>query len=342
MATIRAKTLTRTTDRAQRLARARRRPSHAGTALLLALAGALAACGGGPSSSPERKLIAIVTPPHDNPFFKAEAEAAEAKARELGYDAVVQTHDDDAHKQDQILDTVIARGAAAIILDNAGVDASITAVEKAKRAGVPSLLIDREINATGVAVAQIVSNNYQGAALGAQEFVRLLGEQGNYFELTGRESDSNAAIRSQGFHDVLDRYPELKLVARQSANWSQPEAFQKVETMLQAHPNVQGIIAGNDTMALGAAAALEAAGRGDVIVVGFDGNPDVIAAIGRGSNIKATVLQPAWRIAQLAVEQAHHYLTTGATGAPEKQSIDCILVTPRNAAEFGVFRLKEE
>jgi len=63
----------------------------------------------------------------------------------------------------------IARGAKAIILDNAGADATVAAVQKAKDAGIPSFLIDREINASGVAAAQIVSNNYQGAQLGAQE-----------------------------------------------------------------------------------------------------------------------------------------------------------------------------
>jgi erythritol transport system substrate-binding protein len=282
-------------------------------------------------------LIAIVTPPHDNPFFKAEAEAAAAKAQELGYETLVQTHDDDAHKQDQIFDMIIAKGAAAIILDNAGVDASIAAIQKAKAAGIPSFLIDREINATGIAVTQIVSNNYQGATLGGQEFVRLMGEKGNYFELTGRESDSNAPIRSRGFHDVIDKYPDMKMVAQQAANWSQTEAFQKIETMLQANPDVQGVIAGNDTMAMGAAAALKAAGRSDVIVVGFDGSPDVIESIKAG-DIKATVLQPAWRIAEMAVEQAHQYLTTGSTGQPEKQSVDCVLVTTDNAHRFDMFR----
>lgn len=297
----------------------------------------LTACSQSPTAS---NLIAIITPPHDNPFFKAEAEAAAAKSQELGYEILVQTHDDDAHKQDQIFDMAIAKGAAAIILDNAGVDASIAAIRKAKAAGIPSFLIDREINVTGIAVSQIVSNNYQGANLGAQEFVRLMGEKGNYFELTGRESDSNAAVRSRGFHDVIDKYPDLKMVAQQSANWSQTEGFQKIETMLQANPDVQGVISGNDTMALGAAAALKAAGRSDVIVVGFDGSPDVVEAIKAG-DVMATVLQPAWYIAELAVEQAHQYLTTGSTGQPEKQSIDCVLVTSDNAHKFDMFREKE-
>ncbi|MGA3019092.1 MAG: D-ribose ABC transporter substrate-binding protein [Bryobacteraceae bacterium] len=299
----------------------------------------LCGCGSGGQTGTGKKLIAIITPSHDNPFFKAEAETAAARARELGYEASVNSHDDDAHKQDQLIDVAIANQAAAIILDNAGADASVAAVRKAKAAGIPSFLIDREINASGVAVSQIVSNNYQGANMGAQEFVRLLGEKGNYIELVGRESDTNAAIRTRGFHDVLDKYDALKQVGRQSANWSQTEAFQKIETMIQGNRDIKGVIAGNDTMALGAAAALKNAGLGKVMVVGFDGSPDAIASI-KGGAMKATVLQPAATISRLAVDQAHQYLTTGSTGAPEKQAIDCELVTPANADRYGLFGRK--
>jgi len=300
------------------------------------------ACRGAGRASPEapgRKVIAVITPSHDNPFFKAEAEAAAERARELGYDVLPGSHDDDAHKQDQLVDVAIAQRVAAIVLDNAGADASVAAVSKAKAAGIPSFLIDREINQTGIAVAQIVSNNYQGAVLAGEEFVRLVGERGTYIELVGKESDTNAGIRSRGFHDVLDKYPGLTLVGRQSANWSQTEAFQKMETLIQGNRQISGVICGNDTMALGAAAALKAANLPNVVVVGFDGSPDAIASIKAGE-MKATVLQPAAAIARLAVDQAHQHITTGSTGQPEKQAIDCELVTPANADEFGVFARK--
>lgn len=124
-------------------------------------------------------LIAIITPSHDNPFFKAEADGAAAKAKELGYSTLVASHDDDVNKQNQLIETAIARKAKAIILDNAGADATVGPLEKAKAAGVPAFLIDREINKTGVAVAQIVSNNYQGAQLGAEKFASLLNGKGN-------------------------------------------------------------------------------------------------------------------------------------------------------------------
>ena len=109
-----------------------------------------------------------------------------------------------------------------------------------------------------------------------------------------RSRTRTPAVRSRGFHDVLDKYPDLKMVGRQSANWDQREAFQKMETLIQGNRNIKGVIAGNDTMALGAMAALKAAGLGKVIVVGFDGSPDAIASIKAGE-MSATVLQPAAR-----------------------------------------------
>ncbi|WP_438754457.1 D-ribose ABC transporter substrate-binding protein [Pararhizobium sp. O133] len=305
---------------------------------LAALAGVLSMSVAMPAFAAD--LIAIITPSHDNPFFKAEAVGAEAKAKELGYETLVLVHDDDANKQSQLIDTAIGRGANAIILDNAGSEASIAAVQKAKDAGVPSFLIDREINATGVAVSQIVSNNYQGAQLGAEEFVKLMGESGNYVELLGREADLNAGIRSKGYHDIIDEYPEMKMVAQQSANWSQTEGYSKMETILQANPDIKGVISGNDTMAMGAIAALQAAGRKDVIVVGFDGSNDVRDSITSGG-IKATVLQPAYAQAQMAVEQADTYIKTGKGPAEEKQLMDCVLINADNAAKLETFALKD-
>jgi len=256
-----------------------------------------------------------------NPFFKAGADSADAAAKALGYETLVLVHDDDPNLQDQHVDQAIALGAKAIILDNAGADASIAAVRKAKDAGIPTFLIDREINETGLAASQIISNNYQGAVLGAEEFVRLVGEEGQYVELLGRESDTNAHVRSQGYHDVLDEYPDLELVAQQSANWSQTEAFDVMETIIQAHPDIKGVISGNDTMAMGAMAALQAAGMTEVVVVGFDGSQDVMDAIKEGT-IAATVLQPVAQFGPLAVESSWltPTITTGVAASRRKKS----------------------
>jgi len=295
----------------------------------------------GSSKTTKKKLIYVITPSHSNPFFKAEADAAAQKAKEMGYDVKVVVHDDDVAKQSKLFDEAISAKAAAIVCDNAGADATIAPVKKAKKAGIPVFLIDREINATGIAAAQIVSNNYQGAKLGAQEFVRLMGEKGNYIELVGKESDTNAGIRSKGFHSVIDKYPNLKMLARVSANWSQTEAYSKMESLIQRYgKDIKGVICGNDTMAMGAMAALLAHDMKNVIVVGFDGSNDVRDSILRGE-IKATVLQPCWDGAQLAVELADKYIKTGKTGRSEKILLDCFLITSKNASKLDNFRLKK-
>ncbi|MEH3108432.1 MAG: D-ribose ABC transporter substrate-binding protein [Sphingomonas fennica] len=283
-------------------------------------------------------LIAIITPSLDNPFFGQEAIGAERRARVLGYRTLKFSHGDDAYKQSELIDSAIVNGAAAIILDNAGAEASVAAVTRAGNAGVPVFLIDREIASRGVARVQLVSNNYQGAALGARAFAEAMGEAGPYVELVGRESDTNATIRSRGYHDLLDQYPALKMVSRQSANWDQAQAFSVMQSILQAHPEVKGVIAGNDTMALGALAALESAGRSDVIVVGFDGSNDARDAILAG-RMHATVLQPATAQAGYAVDLADRYLKTGKTGEREKLLMDCILIDRTNARRLNDFAL---
>lgn len=318
-------------------------------AAALTLAFGLTACSSGGDSSGSDSgsgsgeaggTIAIITPSHDNPFFKAEADAAAAEAENLGYETTSSSHDDDPNKQSELIDAAISKGAKAIILDNAGADASIGPIQKAKDAGIPVFLIDREINETGVAAAQIVANNAQGAAAVAEDWVAALPDGGKYIELTGKESDTNAGVRSEAFASVISQYPNLVQVAQETANWSQDEAFTKIETLLQRDPDIQGIIAGNDTMALGAVAAVEAAGlTGKVVIAGFDGSPDAVEAIKDGK-LLATGLQPAVLISQLAVQQADSFIRTGETGADEKQSIDCVVINAANADSYTLFSIE--
>ena len=285
-------------------------------------------------------LICVIVPGVENPFFGSMQEIAAKKVEELGYTALKLVHNDDANKQLELIESCIGQKAKAIILDNAGADATVAAVQKAKDAGIPAFLVDREISQEGVAVSQIVSNNYQGATILAEEFARLMGEEGTYIELTGRDTDTNAHVRSQGYHDVLDALTGMKMVAQQTANWSQTEAFDVMESLLQANPDVKGVICGNDTMALGAQAALLTAGRDDVICVGFDGSDDAIESIMKGE-LKATSLQPVAEMATQAAIQADQWIKTGSTGKSEKQSIDMVLLTPENADQYESFAPKK-
>lgn len=307
----------------------------AGAIAVLAVGGTVAVSAQSPAAG-DKGMICVIVPPVENPFFGAMQTIAADKAEELGYTTTRLVHDDDANKQLELFESCIAQGAKAIILDNAGADATVAAVQKAKDANIPSFLVDREITQEGVAVSQIVSNNYQGATILAEEFASLMGEEGTFIELTGKDTDTNAHIRSQGYHDVLDAIDGMEMVAQQTANWSQTEGFDVAEALLQQYPDVKGIIAGNDTMALGAQAAVLAAGKPEIIVVGFDGSDDAIVSINKGE-LKATSLQPVAEMAIQAAIQADAYITSGSTGLPEKQSIDMVLLTPDNACQYFQF-----
>jgi erythritol transport system substrate-binding protein len=280
-------------------------------------------------------LMTIIVNDPSNPYWFTEGEVAKATAEKMGYTATVGAHKGDTNTESNLIDTAITNKSVAIILDPANADGSVGAVKKAVAAGIPVFLVNAEINQEGLAKAQLVSNNAQGAALGATQWVEAVGDKGNYAELFGAPSDNNAATRSNGYETVLTQYPDLMKVAKEVANWDRTQGHDKMQSMLQAHPDIVGVISGNDEMALGAIAALKEAGKlANIKVGGFDGSPDAVAAIKAGE-LQYTVLQPVAVFSAEAVKQADSFLKTGATGAKsEKQLFDCLMITKENVDKY--------
>ena len=198
------------------------------------------------------------------------ADTAKGRAEELGYDATVFDSQNDTAKETSHFENLIAAGYQAILFNPTDADASIANVRMAKEAGVPVFCIDREINANDAAASQILSDSYSGCVDLGKYFVATVGEKGNYVELMGLVGDNNTRNRSQGFHSVVDRYPGLKLVAQQSADFDRTKALDVMESILQANPDIDAVFCANDAMAMGAYQALVAAGKDkDVKVFGF-------------------------------------------------------------------------
>jgi erythritol transport system substrate-binding protein len=308
----------------------------------------LAACGssddtstsGSGSSGKAGGTIAIITVDPSNPYWKAEVDTAQAEAKKLGYKTTVDAHNNDADKQNEFVDGAISKKVKAIILDPAGADESVGAVQKATDKGIPVFLVNAEISDQGIARSQIVSNNAQGATLGAEAWAKAMGGKGEYVELFGNPTDNNAKVRSDGYAEVIVQYPGLKRVQRETANWDRAQGKEKMEIMLSAHPKIKGVVAGNDEMALGAIQALKDANKlNQVKVLGFDGNQDAADAVASGEMV-ATVLQPIVEGTKKAVVQADTYLRTKKTGvADEKQAIDCVLITKENVGQLHNFVL---
>ncbi|MFC5500714.1 D-ribose ABC transporter substrate-binding protein [Lysinimonas soli] len=303
----------------------------------VALVGCSSTGSGGSTSGSSSKggLISIIVNDPANPYWLTEGNVAAAEAKKLGYTSTVGASKGDTNTESNLIDTAITKKSVAIILDPANASGSVGAVKKATAAGIPVFLVNAEINTAGVAKAQLVSNNAQGAALGAQQWVAGIGQTADYVELLGAPSDNNAATRSNGYQTVISQYPGLKEVGKEVANWDRTQGHDKMQSLLQAHPGITGVISGNDEMALGAIAALKEAGKlATVKVGGFDGSPDAVAAIKAGE-LQYTVLQPVATFAAKAVDEADSFIRTGKTGASaEKQSFDCILITKDNVDKY--------
>lgn len=297
---------------------------------------ATSAAGGGAKAA--GGLITIIVNDPANPYWKTEGDVAAATAKSLGYTAVVGASKADTNTENTLIDTAIANKSVALILDPANADGSIAAVKKATDAGIAVFLVNAEINQTGIAMAQLVSNNAQGAALGAAEWVKQIGEKGKYVELFGAPSDNNAQTRSNGYSTVIGQYPGLVKAGKEVADWDRTKGHDKMQSLLQANPDITGVISGNDEMALGAIAALKEAGKlKGVLVGGFDGSPDAVAAVKSGE-MAYTVLQPVAVFSKKAVEMADAYIKNGTKPTTEKLSIDCILITKANADKMtGAF-----
>lgn len=306
------------------------------TATLAGCSGSNAGSGAGASTAPTGAsgkaggLITIVVNDPSNPYWLTEGNVASAQAKKLGYQASVQASKGDVNTESSIIDTAIANKSVGIVLDPANADGSIGNIKRAMAAKIPVFLVNAEINQTGVALGQLVSNNAQGAALGAQAWIKAAGTKGKYAELFGLPSDNNAATRANGYKSVISQYPDWKKVSQQTANWDRTLGQQKMESILQANPDVNAVISGNDEMALGAIAALKQANKlKGVTVGGFDGSPDAVAAVKSGE-LAYTVLQPVATFAAKAVDELDQYIKTGKKPSQEKQSFDCILIDKSN------------
>jgi erythritol transport system substrate-binding protein len=317
----------------------------AGTLML-----SLAACGGsdsdegsssGSGSSKAGGTIAVITVDPSNPYWKAEVDTAVASAKKLGYKTTVGAHENKPDEQNSLIETAINDKAAGVILDPAGADESVAAVQKLVDAKIPVVLVNAEISKTGLAKSQIVSNNAQGATVGAEEWAKQMKYKGTYVELFGNPSDNNAQVRSDGYKSVISQYPGLKRVGREIANWDRQEGQEKMESLLSKNPDITGVIAGNDEMALGAINALREKGKlAKVKVLGFDGNQDAVNAVKKGDMV-ATVLQPIVEGTEKAMTQLDGVIKNGKTGvSEEKQAIDCVLITKANADQLNNFVLK--
>ncbi len=267
-----------------------------GTALLTFLVG----CGGkkeASNTSPKRETIGLAVSTLNNPFFVSLVDGAKAKAEAAGVELIVVDAGDDVAKQVSNVEDLMSKKIAVLIINPVDSSAVAMAVGDAAASGVRTISVDRGVEGHEVDVA-IASDNVAGAEMATNYLVELVGEKASVAELKGIEGSSAAIDRGQGFHNIADS--KLNVVASQTANFNRAEGLSVMENILQANPDIKGVFAHNDEMALG---ALEALNGKDIAVIGFDATDDAVAAV-KSKTLKGTIAQNPTLMGEMAVEAA--------------------------------------
>lgn len=273
---------------------------------LIKLAAATAISLGMAAPAMAEGTLALVVSTLNNPFFVTLKEGAEAKAEELGYTLLVLDSQNDPAKELANVEDVLNKDIALLLINPTDSDAVRSAIRAADRAGVPVVTLDRGSNGADV-TSHVASDNVQGGEMAGNLLAEVLAGSGKIVELQGVPGTSAARDRGDGFHAAIDAVEGLTIVASQAADFDRTKGLNVMENILQAQPDVDAVFAHNDEMALGAIKAIEGSGR-DIIVVGFDGTDDAVAAVNEGSML-ATVAQQAAMIGSIGVETAHAILS---------------------------------
>lgn len=292
-------------------------------------------------ASNQPKKIAVIVSTLNNPWFVYLAENASARAKELGYETKIFDSQNNTALETDHFENAIASGYNAVLFNPTDADGSVANVMKAKLAGIPVFCMDREVNSVDAATSQILSDSYSGCVTIGKYFVQQMNKKGKYVELLGLVGDNNTWNRSKGFHGVVDNFPGLQMVAQQSADFDRNKGMEVLESILQAHPDIDAVFCGNDAMAMGAYQALIASGKADhVKVFGFDGADDVIKAIKEGK-ISATGMQFPKIMAETAAMYADEYLK-GKRDFPKKMPVAVEMVNKGNIDDYTAYGKKEE
>ncbi|MBW3140095.1 ribose ABC transporter substrate-binding protein RbsB [Ferrimonas balearica] len=258
-----------------------------------------------------KDTLALVVSTLNNPFFVTLKEGAEQKAAELGYDLIVLDSQNDPARELANIEDLTVRQVKAIMLNPTDSDAASNAARMVNRAGIPLLTLDRGVT-RGEVASHIASDNVAGGKLAGDFITEQLGQGAKVLQLEGVAGTSAARERGEGFAQAVAAN-QLQLMASQPADFDRTKGLNVAENLLAGNGDVQAIFAQNDEMALGALQAVRGAGK-SVLIVGFDGTDDGIAAVKRGL-LGATVAQQPELIGRLGVEMAAKILAGEAVEA---------------------------
>lgn len=234
-----------------------------------------------------------------NEFTVRLANAAEAEAEKAGVELTVYDGNYDASTQISQVETMIADGCDGIILNPQDAEACAPCVDKAVEAGIPIVGVNTRVKHDEL-TSYVGSEDVKGGEMETEALLKVIGTEAKVVIIEGPMGQSAQIERREGIQNVLTQNPKVEVLAEKTANWSRSEAMTVMETWLQAFDEIDGVIAENDEMALGAREAIKAAGK-EIPAVGIDGITDALDAVEEG-NLVVSIFQNADGQARKAVQ----------------------------------------
>lgn len=301
-------------------------------ALAIVCAGTLmagtAACGSTSSSGGDK--VALLVSTLNNPFFVDLRDGAQAAAKDLGVDLMVSDAQNDSSTQQNQAQNAQSQGAKAVIINPVDSDAASPAVAPLLSSSLPVISVDRSVTGEDV-TSHIASDNVAGGAQAADELAKAVGEKGKVIILQGTPGAASTRDRGDGFKKEIKKYSGIEVVAEQTANFDRAEALDVTTNLMQSNPDVVGIYAENDEMALGAIQSFGSKAGADVKIFGFDGTEDGLKAVSNGTMV-GTIAQQPKELGKKAVEAAVKAIK--GESVEKTESIEVKTVTKGNVADF--------
>lgn len=260
-------------------------------------------CSDNATENKEKVLVGFSVSTLNNPFFVSMVEGAESKAKEIGVNLTVLDAGNDTAKQTSDIEDLISKKIKVLIVNPEDSAAVASVIGDAKKAGIKIIAVDRYVDGQEVDV-YIGTDNVKAGETAGKYFLEKINSGAKIAILEGVPGASSAIDRYQGFLNAIQG--KVEIVASLTANYDRSEGLFVTENVLQANPDISGILSANDEMALGAIEAVESANKipgKDILITGFDAGFDARQAVKDGKML-FTVEQQTTAMGQIAVESA--------------------------------------
>lgn len=298
----------------------------------------LAACGtggGSPAAGGEKKVIGVSVADQKSLFYVAEVAGIKDEAKKLGYEINITSANNDSSAQVKQVNDLLTKEIGALIFTSQDSTAAAAGVRAANKADVPVVAVDqRPESGQGDLATYIATDSVKAAYELCTWMFEQIGGKGEIAILHGVLGSTAEIQRTEGCQKALKETPEIKVVAEETANWDETEAYKATQNILTANPNLKAVFGESDAMSLGASKAAKAAGK-KIFSVGIDGFPTMFDAVASGLT-QATMAQQPYMMGQLAVQNAVALIEGKGQDIPKEQYQDTVLINKETVTKHKV------